>query len=394
MTKKYQQKFDYIIAGAGAAGLTLLWYLSKSDVLREKQILLIDKHLAPTDSKTWCFWDDGSLPVSEFVEHTWRQLDIHAKGSRFSEKLKTYQYHCIRSYNYTSELLDLAAFRKNITMLEAGIQHFSDDGKQAVAHTDQGNFAADMIFQSALKPPGYDHANVDISLQQHFLGWDIECDTELFNPCRVLFMDFETSQRHGVSFFYILPFTKKKALIEYTLFTENLLPTEEYEKEIKNYLLDRYNLQPHEFKITRTEKGSIPMEDREYKPWYCKNVLNIGTAGGYTKPSTGYTFSRIHKHLKGIVYSLDRGEPVTGKRISPYRFRVYDMMLLYLLKNEPEISVTIFHDLFKNNKIDTLLAFLDETTRFHQELAIFSTVPYRPFFRSIYKMKHRLFTGV
>ena len=48
--------YDYIIAGAGGAGLSLLHYLLASPVLSNQQILVIDQSLQKTNDRTWCFW--------------------------------------------------------------------------------------------------------------------------------------------------------------------------------------------------------------------------------------------------------------------------------------------------------------------------------------------------
>ena len=135
------------------------------------------------------------------------------------------------------------------------------------------------------------------------------------------------------------------------------------------------------------------MEDTRYPAWYCNRVMNIGTVGGLTKPSTGYTFTRIHQHCKDIVSALEAGETPPVSKSSAYRFRVYDMMLLYLLENHQQTSIEIFNQLFKKNRFDRILQFLEEETHLGNELAIFSSLPYMPFFKAIYKMKHRIFTG-
>ncbi|TVQ04373.1 MAG: hypothetical protein EA359_06615, partial [Balneolaceae bacterium] len=314
-------------------------------------------------------------------------------GSTFRESLSEYHYHCVRSLDYSSNIIKRARLNSNISFLEADIIDFSSNGDTSKVHTSAGEYHGNWIFQSVLPPPGYHRAKVDISLLQHFIGWEIETEKQSFDPDTATLMDFNTSQKNGVTFFYVLPFTKTKALIEYTLFSEKLLETHIYEDALSDYIKDRYGLLKENYTITRVEKGAIPMEDRKYPQWYCNRVMNTGMAGGYTKPSTGYTFSRLHDMSKKIVTALEKGVKIPDIKASGYRFRVYDMMLLYLLKNETDISIQIFRDLFKKNKFDRILQFLDEETKFVQELRIFSTLPYMPFFRSIYKMKHRIFTG-
>ncbi len=388
-----ENRFDIIIAGAGAAGLTLLWYILNSPVLQKREILLLDKSFEPKNDKTWCFWDSNDLPLNEFIYHSWNELEVGALGSSFNEELITYRYDCIRNGDYSMAILDTAKNFENITFIEASIQNFSSDEKIAVVETDKGKFTASHVFQSVLKPPDFETSTVDNSLLQHFVGWEIETDSSLFNPDKAVLMDFNVPQLNGVTFMYILPFSENRALIEHTLFSDTLLEQDVYEGEIRNYLSEHYDLGSARYKILRKEKGAIPMEDRKYSTWYCENVMNIGTMGGLTKPTTGYTFTRIHKKSIEIVSALERDEKIPEDAVSSYRFRVYDMMLLYLLSSDQHTSVRIFHDLFKKNSFDMILRFLEEKTTLSNEISIFSTLPYLPFFKSIYKMKHRIFTG-
>lgn len=390
-----EAEFDIIIAGAGAAGLSLLWHLlhSEKQEIREKSVLVVDKSLTPSNDKTWCFWDDHSMPFGDLIYHSWNTLEVTAHGHSYSEELSKFRYHCIRSVDYASDILKLASEQENVSLLETDIIDFTCSGNRSEIKTSAGNFSASYIFQSALKPPGFDRARVDLSLMQHFLGWEIEADLDLFDPDKATLMDFDLSREHGVTFMYILPFSSKSALIEHTLFTSALLTDDQYESEIRAYLKEKYSLSHSDYRIIRKEKGIIPMEDRRYSAEWCAGVYNIGTRGGLTKPSTGYTFTRIHRQSKEIVRALEEDRTPAVRGNSPYRFRVYDIMLLYLLENHAETSVTIFRDLFKRNSFDRILVFLEEKTTLAQEVKIFSSLPYIPFFRAIWKMKHRILTG-
>lgn len=387
------ERFDIIIAGAGAAGLSLLWKLLKSNKLKESRILLIDSNLKPTDDKTWCFWDDQSVQLDEFIYHTWNTLEVTAHKNNFIENLSKYSYNCIRSMDYSRRIIGYAKQSENVTLLETEILGFSAGKNFAEVKTSAGKFKAPWIFQSALKPPGLEQSKTDISLMQHFMGWEITTQQNLFKVDKATLMDFDIPQSNGVTFLYVLPFSKNKALIEYTLFSGQLLTEDEYENGLKNYLRDKYDLTEGSYTIQRKEKGVIPMEDRRYPAWYCDRVLNMGTMGGLTKPSTGYTFTRIQRHSNQIVKALkqETAPPVSG--VSSYRFRVYDMMLLYLLKNDVSTSIIIFRELFKRNRFDRILEFLEEKTDPGQEIKIFASLPYLPFFKAIWKMKHRILTG-
>jgi lycopene beta-cyclase len=388
-----EKQYDFIIAGAGAAGLTLLWYLMQSEKLSKKRVLLIDKSLSPTDSKTWCFWSDGNHPVDHLIHHTWNELEVRTAGGIIPGPLTKKKYHCIRSIDYSAEILNLAKKKPGIDLLETKIEGFSGSGNFALAGTGDGVFSAPYIFQSALLPEDFHDSKADLSLLQHFTGWEIQTKKQIFDPSKALLMDFDVAQKEGATFFYLLPYSENSALVEYTLFSPEILQKDRYISALKDYLEKKLGLSEGDYSVIRKESGVVPMEDRRYSSWYCRRVLNLGTVGGFTKPTTGYTFSRIHQRCKEIVTSLEEKTPLPDHPISSYRFRVYDIMMLYLLQHEPKQAIQIFEQLFKKHSFDVVLQFLNEETHFTQELSIFSKLSYMPFFRSIYKMKHRLLTG-
>lgn len=388
--------YDFIIAGAGASGLSLLWELMRSDATKESSILLLDSSLEPNDSKTWCFWSREEHPLSQLIHHTWSVIEVVAQQQTFREQLTDYRYHALKSIDFTRYILNLAREDARITLCECTIDGFSENEQNALVHTSEGDFRGSLIFQSVKKPVAPTNQAKNISLKQHFVGWEIECNRPLFDPETALLMNFDVPQKNGVTFVYLLPYSSTTALVEYTLFSEQTLPSEAYEMELNAYinrLLEGGDAPQPGYKILRKENGAIPMSTERYSPWYCERVYSLGIVGGHAKPTTGYTFSRIQNRTRQIVKALENGSELPVEWPSSYRFRVYDLMLLYQLKNNPEVSLTIFKDLFQYNSIDRIFQFLDEDTDFLQELEIFSTLPYTPFFQSIQKMSHKIITG-
>ncbi len=76
--------------------------------------------------------------------------------------------------------------------------------------------------------------------------------------CATLF-DFGTPQKNDLRFFYVLPFSKTQALVEYTIFSSQLLPEEEYEAALREYIHDRLGV--ISYQIHSEEYASIPMTD-------------------------------------------------------------------------------------------------------------------------------------
>ena len=65
--------YDFIVAGAGAAGRSFVYHLLKSP-LRDSRVLLLDKEYKTADDRTWSFWETGEGPFEEIVHHRWPVL--------------------------------------------------------------------------------------------------------------------------------------------------------------------------------------------------------------------------------------------------------------------------------------------------------------------------------
>ena len=111
--------------------------------------------------------------------------------------------------------------------------------------------------------------------------------------------------------------------------------------------------------------------------------MNLGTVGGFTKPSTGYTFSRVHKYSKKCAQALAKGLKPPVPKASPYRFRYYDLLLLRVLATNVPDSRKIFRSLFKNSPLDRIFKFLSEETNFIEDLMVLASCYYPPFLRAL-----------
>jgi lycopene beta-cyclase len=220
-------------------------------------------------------------------------------------------------------------------------------------------------------------------LLQHFKGFLIETKDPTFNPSEATLMDFRVSQHHGATFVYVLPVSEKEALIEYTLFTKELLPEHEYTAAIRNYISSFLNIT--DYVVKEQEFGVIPMTDIAFTRQVGK-VINIGTAGGKTKASTGYTFQFIQKHSQQLVDEiLKYGYPKNEEAFAEKRFKVYDSTLLNILSNNKLPGDKVFSDLFEKNPIDRVLRFLDNETTLEDEINLMGTMPAGVFLRAAVK---------
>ena len=179
--------------------------------------------------------------------------------------------------------------------------------------------------------------------------------------------------------FYRFPATK--ALVEYTLFSEKVLHQEDYNLGLANYLQDW--LQIKDYRVTEEEFGVIPMTDAVF-PWYEKGMYHIGTAGGQTKASSGYTFQFIQKQSAAIVQHLQQNtlHPSIQPGRALKKFNFYDSVLLRVLANNYMPGHQVFTSMFKNNRPQDIFAFLDNATSFKQDLRIIKSFPILPFLKA------------
>lgn len=389
------KQVDFIIAGAGASGLSLLHRMMNHPFFDSSSILVIDQSLEPNTEKTWCFWSKDEDPYGylSIIEHSWSDLSVGSTSIQKREGISPYTYHCLRSETFSKSVLDQAEQAPNVTFVEASIESFNQDGALAVVNTSKGAFRATWCFQSVLAKKHHATNTSDIALVQHFIGWEIKTSTPAFDPSTALLMDFDTPQGNGLTFMYALPFSSTETLIECTLFSKSRMEESFYEESIASYIKTEFNLSESDYTITRKETGNIPMETTSYASTLNERTLCMGQWAGHTKPSTGYTFSRIQTQVDHVISQLVAGTTPKPAGQSPTRFRIYDLMLLSILEHEPKNGLPIFDKLFRRNSIHDILRFLDESSHLGQELWIFSRLPYAPFFRSMARHPFKILQG-
>lgn len=192
-------------------------------------------------------------------------------------------------------------------------------------------------------------------------------------------MDFRIHQRYGTSFFYVLPLSETRALVEYTLFTPETLKEEQYKAELQDYI--EHFLKLSSYKIIEEEFGIIPMTNAKF-PFFKNQMYNIGIAGGQTKASTGYTFQFIQKQAQAIVDCLVQGKPLSAIPSISKRFYFYDAVLLQLLTTRQLSGKEIFSRMFEKNKASRIFKFLDNETLMIEELQLISTLQSVPFLKA------------
>jgi lycopene beta-cyclase len=374
--------FDYIIAGGGASGLSLVWQMAHSS-LRNKKILIIDAEEKNTNDRTWCFWSKSSPEFKSARKVSWQNIAIHSEKNTFVQRIAPYRYYYLPGADFYREVKEELNNVTTISFLRANISGICSTDSCASVETDLGTFTAQYVFNSLPKPVQL-KPEQHFFIKQHFCGWKIKTKNPVFVPDTVHWMDFRTSQQKGVCFFYVLPFSGNQALIEYTAFAGSVFTEEEYKLGIEHYLYYNHGLARTDYTIEETEQGVIPMTNYPFEMRDGERIRNIGTRGGMTKPTTGYTFSNIQEDSKKITALLEAGKPPFYKRNIPGRFAFYDNLLLHIITHRHQVVKPIMLNLFRFNQFTNILVFLSERTNILQDARIFITLPWPPFLKALY----------
>ena len=378
-------EFDYLIVGGGAAGLSLAYHIAREPRLADKKVLIIEPEAKKQNDRTWSFWADEPGMFDGIVAHEWRKIAFRSPGFERVIDLGRYRYKTINGLDYYRFVHRALAERPTqFTVVRGTVEQLENTpaGVRATTVAD-GVYTARYGFDS--RPPNLaklKQPHKHRYLLQHFVGWEIETDADVFDPTTVEFMDFRGAQQREARFIYVLPFSTRKALVEYTLFSETPLPKPEYEAAIREHLRETLGLKT--YRIAAEEVGAIPMTDHPLPPRNGAHIINLGTRGGRAKPSTGYAFKRIQQHSARLVAALaETGHPPADATGDKWQFRLFDTLLLDIMKRRGETTRDIFRQLFERNPVGRIFRFLDEQTSWADNLRVMNSVSAGPFMRSI-----------
>jgi lycopene beta-cyclase len=373
------QHYHYIFTGSGLSALMTVYEMLLSGKFNDKSILLIDENTKKTNDRTWCFWDEDNL-FDEIASKKWNQaVFANEKFNRVLD-LTPYQYKKINGLDFYELILKKISEHKNIHFLNQKVADFTELGNHCVVKTEQETFTCNKIFNSIYNPEVVTSQTKFPLILQHFIGWFIKSKEAVFTPNCATFMDFSVEQKGNTRFMYVLPTSENEALLEYTLFSKDLLSKAAYESEIHKYI---ENLGITEYEILEKEQGNIPMTCYPFWKHNTKNIINIGSGGGWTKASTGYTFKSASKKSKALVQFL-KSESDFTKFHKKDKFWFYDLLLLDILSSKNELGSKIFSSMFRSGNSTVIFKFLDEETSIWEDLQVIWKCPKMIFVKALF----------
>ncbi len=374
--------YHYIFTGSGLAALMTAYKMLQSGNFKDKNILLVDASSKKANDRTWCFWQKENTIWEAVISKKWDSAWFANENFKRNLDINPYEYCKISGIDFYSFVFDALSKETNITFLNEKVTNINELDTHVYVSTENAEFTCDQVLNSIWNRNTLTQQSKFRVLQQHFIGWHIQSSESVFNPKEATFMDFSVAQKGNTRFMYVLPFSEKEALLEYTLFSEHLLDNKEYEEEIENYI---QKLGISHYQIIEKEQGSIPMTSYPFWKKNTKRVLNIGTAGGWTKASTGYTFKNADKQSSRLVDFIQK-ENDFRKFHQNNRFWFYDLLLLDILHRKNEVGSLIFSSMFKKGNPALIFKFLDEDTTLIEDIKVILKCPKTLFIKALLRV--------
>jgi lycopene beta-cyclase len=375
-----KKKYDLIIIGAGLSSLMFLnQYLKKTS---EQKILLIEQKDKINSDQTFCVWEGPGLPsISENFQlkpkKIWNNIVLNSFNDQIKRHVKPYSYVCFDGKETLESLLSTCKEKIKVIKNEKVVQ-ISCEKKAQIVTTENSVYYSNLIVDSRnnIKP----HEIKSPVMQQAFVGDEIELTDERFEPDDVTLMSFKKNDNE-IEFTYILPFSKKRALIETTVFTQS--PRLGVIEEKHRKILNDYG----PYKKIRQEKAIIPMAvvlpDEELK------ILKIGAGAGMIRGSSGYSMRRIANWAIKL-----KPEQLNESNLPLFRYHSngwlnwLDKIFLNVIFKYPDNGPYIFMMLFRRAKMPSLIRFLSDIVVVTDLINILLCMPKRLMLKGLIKKKN------
>lgn len=376
------KKYDYIIIGSGVAGLHLAFQLSKNTFFDNKTVAIVDPNFETQPNRVLSYWEIGDGIWDNVVHSYWNQLYFKSNKINLTLTLEEYTYKSLDFNDFSSFCLSQVRKKDNFDLLESKVNLVQENNDYVEVVLANSIITANFVFDSRISKDYFIKKNNYPSVNQSFKGWEVEFENPVFDFNSFTMMDYRYQWKHSNSFMYILPRSSKRALLEYTFFAPFTISEVEFDSQIKEYL--HIFFANEKYQLNTTEKGEIPMTTYPFRQTNSKRILKIGTAGGWVKASTGYSFKYAESNAKTIINQIQQNSPITGQK-QLFRFRFYDKLFIKVLQNQNNKGSLIFEEMYKKININTLFRFLDEKTTIKEDIGILLKLPYMPFLKELFR---------
>jgi len=194
-------------------------------------------------------------------------------------------------------------------------------------------------------------------------------------------MDFQRSDASDVRFTYVLPVSRRRALVETTVFARVPLRPATLQKELDRVIERVTGGKP--FEILRCEHGALPMGHMRAPVERDRSYVRVGLTSGGARASTGYAFQRIQRWADRCAQSLGGGRGLVGHASDPALLRAMDRLFLCVVRARPAAAPDMFLAMFQNVAADRIIRFMSDRGALSDYAAVASALPLAPFLQGI-----------
>lgn len=379
-----EHELDIIIIGAGASGLSLL--LELHHINDTHRIKVLEQANGLNCDRIWSLWQPfthhhaDSLPqyLNALVAKNWRSLSLSVNGNEHLMHNERYRYTSIRSSAFGEFALACAKDNPlHEIHFNSEVLAVTDRGDCIEVRTQNQQFFAKKVIDT--RPPSI-HTKHD-GLVQCFYGQEIAVDIDIFDDAMVQLMGALKCGELGLEFVYILPFSPRHALIEFTCFSPSVVSITILKKRLKAVIQEM--MSSNNFHVLREESAALPMYHVNQNVSNSNpNIVYAGISGGAMRASTGYSFLNCYRWAQKYARELkDKKTPVTNEPINCL-YKKMDAVMLKVLRDDISVGVTIFSQMFKKVKPDSFARFMSERATLFDIFSVISAMPKQVFVRS------------
>jgi lycopene beta-cyclase len=351
-----------------------------SSLPEKKKVLIVESRSEYLNDRTWCFWGTDSAQLRHLVSHRWQTILLQTQDRKVKVDCSTAPYEMIAAETFYAAALQKISQNPGIE-LATGTAVTSEpwrDGDLWRFETTTGQHAGRFLIDTR---PSLPIQTGEAVLWQSFLGQEIECDEPAFDPTSATLMKFLPVENGLIPFVYVLPFSPKRALVEFTVFSPTPLGAAELSQGLELGITAEVGAA--RYAVRRTEHGILPMGLTKPAPRAQTSSVRVGVASGGARPSSGFAFQRIQRWAQTCAEALLAGEAPVAHAPDSWSLAAMDHLFLRVLRARPENSADLYLSLFGIPNPHRLIRFMSDQATPADCASVAFSLPTWPFLAEI-----------